>query len=111
MIKPAKRLIINVDANLHIAKFQPSVETLKKNISGSIEGEASQKDITGARGTPLINKDAIIGITEHEQNGLNAPTNVAKIIETDDRFSNTLFIYFDVPVIRIETANGIVISK
>ena len=42
------------------------METLKKKISGSIEGEASQNDITGAIGTLPISKAAIIGITPQE---------------------------------------------
>jgi hypothetical protein len=42
-----------------------------------MEGEAIQKDITGASGTPLISSDAITGMTPHEQKGLKAPRTVA----------------------------------
>jgi hypothetical protein len=42
--------------NLQTDNFQPKLAVPKKNISGSIEGEAIQKDITGAIGTPPINK-------------------------------------------------------
>ena len=42
-----------------------------------MDGEAIQNDITGARGTPLINRDAMTGITPQEQKGLKAPTTVA----------------------------------
>ncbi len=42
-----------------------------------MDGEAIQRDITGARGTPLISRLAITGMTAHEQKGLNAPTTVA----------------------------------
>ncbi|MBW2251310.1 MAG: hypothetical protein JRF60_11945 [Deltaproteobacteria bacterium] len=39
-----------------------------------MEGDAIQKDMTGAKGTPLINSAAITGITPQEQKGLKAPT-------------------------------------
>ncbi len=77
VIYPAPRLKRNVPDNLQMARSKPSCDTLRKNISGSIEGDASQKDITGAMGTPLISRAEIIGITPHEQNGLIAPTSVA----------------------------------
>ena len=64
--------------NLATAKGIPSFATLRKNISGSMEGEASQNDITGANGTPPIRRDEITGITPQEQNGLKAPTIVAR---------------------------------
>ena len=60
-------------------------DTLRKKISGSIEGDAIQKDMTGGNGTPPINNAAITGITPHEQNGLNAPTSVAKKIAASGR--------------------------
>jgi hypothetical protein len=60
----------------------PKVPTVRKNISGSIEGDANQKDITGAKGTPPINMAATTGITLHEHSGLKAPTKVASMIAT-----------------------------
>jgi hypothetical protein len=47
-----------------------------------MDGDAIQKDMTGAMGTPPINKAAITGITPQEQNGLMAPKAVARIIDT-----------------------------
>jgi hypothetical protein len=61
------------------------VATLRKKISGSIEGEAIQKAITGARGTPPISKVATTGMTLHEQKGLKAPTAVARRMATSGR--------------------------
>ncbi len=40
-------------------------------------GEAIQKDMIGAKGTPLMRSPAMIGMTVHEQKGLKAPTKVA----------------------------------
>ncbi len=51
------------------------------------------------------------GITPHEQNGLNAPTAVAKMIAIIGRARRNLLIYFEAPDIRTATANGIVTSK
>ena len=42
-----------------------------------MEGEASQKAITGARGAPPVRRAAMIGMTPQEQKGLRAPTRVA----------------------------------
>ncbi|MEZ4644480.1 MAG: hypothetical protein R3E31_17400 [Chloroflexota bacterium] len=47
-----------------------------------IEGDAIQKAITGARGTPPMSSEATTGMTLHEQNGLNAPTAVASTMAT-----------------------------
>jgi hypothetical protein len=77
---PAVKLSKSVAPRRQIARFQPMVATLKKKISGSIEGEAIQKAITGARGTPPMSRAATIGITLQEQKGLNAPTIVARRI-------------------------------
>ena len=43
-------------------------------------GEAIQKDMMGASGTPLASSPAITGMTVQEQKGLNAPTAVAATI-------------------------------
>ena len=100
-----------VEASLQMDNFQPSTAVLKKKISGSMEGDATQKDMTGANGTPPINKEAITGITPHEQNGLNAPTKVAKKTETKGFLFNTFLIYLEASVNRASTANGIVMTK
>ena len=47
------------------------------NISGSMIGDAIQKAITGANGTPAPSSAAISGITPQEQNGEMAPTSAA----------------------------------
>ena len=41
---------------LAMANWRPSTPVVMRNIDGSISGEASQKAITGARGTPLASK-------------------------------------------------------
>ena len=76
-MNPAPRLKRSVPIKRHIAKFHPMVPTLKKKISGSMEGDAIQNDITGANGTPLISSAAMTGMTPQEQKGLKAPTAVA----------------------------------
>jgi hypothetical protein len=76
-----------------------------------MEGEASQKDMTGARGTPPASNDQIIGITPQEQKGLKAPTMIATNIETTGRPLNACPIFFDAPETCTATANGMVIIK
>ena len=44
---------------------------------GSISGEAIQKAITAASGTPIASRAAMIGITPQEQNGDIAPNRAA----------------------------------
>ena len=66
-----------VAASRQRASSQPMEPTLSTKISGSMEGEASQKDITGARGTPLTSRAVMMGMTPQEQKGLRAPTKVA----------------------------------
>ena len=85
--------------------------TVRKKISGSMEGEANQKDITGARGTPPINHAATTGMTEQEHSGLKAPNKVAKIIARIGWAAKTRLIYFEAPDIFTATAMGIVISR
>jgi hypothetical protein len=87
------------------------VDTLRKNISGSMEGEASQKDMTGARGTPPTSIAQITGITPQEQKGLKAPMAVAARIAMSGRASNTRPILSEIPDILTATAMGIVISR
>jgi hypothetical protein len=87
------------------------VATLRKNISGSIEGEAIQNDITGAKGTPLKSNPLMIGITLQEQNGLNAPTAVARRMAITGLARKTRPICFETPDIRATTAKGIVTSR
>ncbi len=110
-MKPAPKLSKKVDSSLHTANSQPIVETLRKKISGSMDGEASQKDITGAIGTPLISKADMIGITPQEQKGLKAPTSVAAKIAMTGLPVRALFMYLDAPDSFTPTAMGIVMSK
>ena len=88
---------MNVADSLATAKGIPSFAALRKKISGSIEGEASQKDITGANGTPPIRSDVITGITPQEQNGLNAPTIVASRIAISGFAENALLMKREAP--------------
>jgi hypothetical protein len=67
-----------------------------------MEGEAIQKDITGARGTPPIKRAAITGITPQEQKGLKAPTAVARMMAVTGPRSKAFFIYLDAPVIFLK---------
>ena len=80
--RPAPRLRASVPRSRHRASSQPSILTERKKTSGSIEGDAIQKAITGASGTPPISSEATTGITLQEQNGLNAPTAVASTMAT-----------------------------
>jgi hypothetical protein len=87
------------------------MELLRKNISGSIDGDAIQNDITGATGTPPVRSDVITGITPHEQKGLNAPTHVARKMVRTGFPENARFIFFDNPERLIITARGIVTRR
>jgi hypothetical protein len=100
-----------VEASLHTASFHPITELLRKKISGSIDGDAIQNDITGASGTPPIKSELITGITPHEQNGLNAPTIVASNTESSGFLPKALLIYFEAPERFITTARGIVTNR
>jgi hypothetical protein len=108
---PASRLITKVDASLHTASFHPKTELLRKKISGSIDGDAIQKDITGASGTPPIKSELITGITPHEQNGLNAPTIVASNTDSSGFLPKAFLINFEAPERFTATASGIVTSR
>jgi hypothetical protein len=110
-MKPALKLRTSVEANRQTAICQPSVPTLRKKISGSIEGEATQKAITGARGTPPISSAATMGITPQEQKGLKAPTAVANTMATTGRARKAPSMYLEAPDIRTATAMGMVTSK
>ena len=85
--------------------------TLKKKISGSIDGEAIQNDITGPNGTPPIKSEATTGIKPHEQNGLNAPTTVARMMAGIGRAANARRMWLAAPLIWTTTASGMVISR
>ena len=98
-MKPAPRLKNSVAARRQMASSQPIMPALKKKISGSMDGEAIQNDITGASGTPLINSEAITGMTPHEQKGLKAPRIVASKMAASGLASNARLIYFDAPYI------------
>jgi hypothetical protein len=58
-----------------------------------MDGDAIQKDITGASGTPLMSNDAITGMTPHEQKGLKAPTIVASKTAVIGLVSKARLIY------------------
>jgi hypothetical protein len=100
-----------VAARRQTDNFHPMVTVLRKNISGSIDGDAIQNDMTGPNGTPPINKEAITVITPHEQNGLTAPIRVARKIESMGFLLNALLIYLAAPESFTATAIGMVISK
>ena len=68
------------------------------NIDGSISGEASQKAITGASGTPEARRAAMMGMTPHEQNGDSAPIRLAKTTIISARPEKALAIRFSAPV-------------
>ena len=69
-----------------------------RNIDGSISGDASQKAMTGARGTPLASKAAMRGITPHEQKGDNAPMRLANTTIISKRPAKARAIRFSAPV-------------
>jgi len=76
-----------------------------------MEGDASQNDITGARGTPPMSSAATTGITEHEHKGLKAPTKVARIIAITGRAVKARLMYFEASDIFTATPMGMVINK
>lgn len=94
-----------------MASFQPRIELLRKNISGSIDGDAIQNDITGARGTPPVSNELMTGITPQEQKGLKAPTHVARNTDSRGLPAKALFMYFDAPERLIITARGMVTKR
>jgi hypothetical protein len=108
---PAPKLKSSVAAKRQMASSQPIMPTLKKNISGSMDGDAIQNDITGARGTPLMSNDAITGMTPQEQKGLKAPTTVARAMAVNGLVPNARLMYLEAPDIWIATARGIVTSR
>jgi hypothetical protein len=111
VIIPADMLMTKVAVNLHTDNFKPIVATLSRNISGSMEGEAIQNDITGPKGTPPISNEVITGITPQEQNGLKAPMAVARIMESKGFLLRALLMYFAAPDRLITTARGIVMRR
>jgi hypothetical protein len=76
-----------------------------------MEGEAIQKDMTGPKGTPPISREAITGITPHEQKGLMAPTAVARNMESTGFLLKALWMYLAAPERLTATAMGIVIIR
>lgn len=108
---PATRLMANVETRRQTASSIPIMELLRKKISGSIDGDAIQNDITGASGTPPVSSEVITGITPHEQNGLNAPTHVARKIDRIGLPEKARVMCFDNPERLIMTASGIVTSR
>jgi len=62
------------------ANSSPNTPDVRTNIAGSMTGDASQKAITPAIGTPITSRAAISGITPHEQNGDRPPKTAASKI-------------------------------
>ena len=85
--------------------------TVSVKISGSIVGDAIQNDMTGASGTPLIKRPAMIGMTVQEQNGLKAPTAVARSTEKASRPANALRIASLRSIILIRTLRNMLSKK
>ena len=98
-------------ASRQMASFHPRTDTLKKNISGSIDGEATQKANTGAKGTPPSKRDEITGITPQEQNGLKAPATVANRIDTQGDLVIKVLKCLEKSLRFIHTASGMVMSR
>jgi hypothetical protein len=94
-----------------IARFHPNTDALRKKISGSIVGEAIQNDITGASGIPAMSIELMTGMTEHEQNGPNAPAAVARSTATTGRALNAPRSLSPNPDRRRMTANGMLRSR
>ena len=61
-------------------------------------GEASQKAMTGASGTPMVKSAAMIGITPHEQKGDSAPNRAAMPIIGRVRPWNTRAMRLSAPL-------------
>ena len=72
-MRPAEAPIKIADNSFVSVNARPKTGNIRKNICGSIKGDASQKAITGANGTPARSKPAIIGTTPQEQKGEIAP--------------------------------------
>jgi hypothetical protein len=94
-----------------MANFHPNTELLRKNISGSIDGDAIQNDITGAIGTPPNKRELITGMTPQEQKGLNAPIVVARKIDSKGFLPKACSMYLEAPDKFTMTASGIVMSR
>ena len=71
---------------------------MRKNCDGSINGDASQKAITGASGTPVASSAAITGMTPQEQNGDSAPVRLARMIMYAGRPVKARAIRFSAPL-------------
>ena len=84
--------MIMVAIVLATAKLKPMPAAVKINISGSMIGEAIQKAITGASGTPAPSMAAMRGITPQEQKGESAPTKAAIMVALTGLPVNTLAI-------------------
>jgi hypothetical protein len=76
-----------------------------------MDGEAIQKDITGASGTPPISNEAITGITPHEQNGLKAPIRVAINMAIKGFLLSARVIYAEAPDKFTNAARGTEIRR
>jgi len=76
-----------------------------------MEGDAIQKDMTGANGTPPISRAAMTGMTPQEQKGLKAPTMVARRMAVTGPASKARLMYLETPDMFTATAMGIVITR
>lgn len=100
-----------MDMRRQIESFQPIVAVLNRKISGSMEGEAIQNDITGASGTPPIKSEEMTGITPQEHKGLSAPSIVAKKMDKIGFLFSVFLMILETPRRLTLTARGIDIRK
>ena len=96
--KPATRPMPNAANNFVMVNGKPKIGIIRKNICGSISGDASQKAITGASGTPAPRSPAMIGTTPQEQNGDTAPKTAASTTERRGFPANAIAICWSRPV-------------
>jgi hypothetical protein len=108
---PPKKLIKPVAMSLARARLKPKVAVENKKISGSMDGLASQKAMTGAKGTPEAIRAAITGMMEQEQNGAKAPMAVAINMATNQCLLKIFFIFLSALKCLIMTEIGIVTKR
>ena len=90
---------------LATANPTPRLPAITKNCVGSINGEAIQKAMTGASGTPAAKRPAMSGITPHEQKGVRPPTTAAMGITQPSRPSKARATIASVPLALAAAAN------
>jgi len=82
----------------------PSTPQVRTIISGSITGDAKQKAITGASGTPARNNAAINGTTPQEQKGDSAPKRAPVMIAVSCLPERARAIVLSAPVALMKAA-------